>query len=173
MQQTALFKDLGISPLQIESVMEAFLAERRRARAAFAKILSAAGTEGQRETILSVLHSIAAGLSPGKDAGAHCLLAAFGRRCPDPEGRGCLACGYRIETRATLYLAAAELGRLQRLKKESRTEGSRRKYALIAEHFLLPSMARTIAAAREVYGEEAGGKVRSIVLKAMGRSIDP
>ncbi len=167
-QQTRLGKELGLSSLEIEQAMGFFLEANREAINTLKAILAPGDERARREQITHALHRIASGFAPGKDLESHCFVHALGKPCIHPEYRGCLACPYKVDTRATLYLAVGELRRLRRLREEAVTEGSKKKYDMIAKQYLLPSIMGIMTGASAIYGQEAGRALGAIIHEAMG-----
>ncbi len=166
-QQTSLFKELGLSAMEIERAMELFAREKMEARKTLENILSQPDGNARKKEATLALHRIASGFAPGKDRGAHCFLQALGKACIHPGYDGCLACPYKVDTRTTLYHAVGELKRLSRLSSVSATEGSRKKYDLIAKKYLIPSIVSIVDAAANVYGDRAKEVLESIIQDAM------
>lgn len=171
-QQAGMLKELGLSPLEVESLMEMFLTARERSRAALKEAMSACGPEERPAAVAKALARIAGYHAPGKQPDILCLMSAMERTCPDSLATNCLLCPFRIDTRAALYQAAGELHRLLRLSKQAVTAGERKKYVLLARHCLLPILQLAADIVGQTYGAESSGALLALMRELTAHGFD-
>lgn len=170
-QQAGMLKGLGLSPIEVESLMELVLTARERSRAALKEALSACEPEERPEAVARALGRIAGYQAPGKQPDILCLMSAMGKTCQDPAATNCLLCPFRIDTRAAVYQAAGELHRLLRLSKQAVTAGEKKKYALLARQCLLPVIQLASDIIQQTYGPETSNALLALLrgIAASGR----
>ncbi len=165
--QTMLVQSLGMTSLEAEKAMEAYNKAMAGASEMFAELLSHLDPKERYKEVRRALENLSMRMAPGKDMGALCFVSALEQPCLHPDYQSCLACPYRIDTRATLYYAVRELRRCKLMKKRSRTEGEWMKYDLLIKDYIIPLISEASMAAYELFGEEAGKAVDGIIYDAM------
>ena len=171
-QQADMLRNLALSPLEVESIMDLMLQARQRCCAAIKDALSVCSQDEKKDTVAKALARIAGYHAPGKQPDILCFMSALGRTCTDPAATNCLLCPFRIDTRAAVYHAAGELHRLHRLAKQSVTAGERKKYTLLARRCLLPVIQLASDIVQQTYGAEVSGFLLQLLHEVVDHGMD-
>lgn len=170
-QQADMLSELGLSPLEVENLMEMILIARERSQAALKEAMSWYKPEERQPAAAKALARIAGYQAPGKQPDILCLMSAMGKTCQDPASSNCLLCPFRIDTRAAVYQAAGELRRLNRLAKQAVTAGEKKKYRLLALHCLLPALQISDDIIRQAYGPSTSEPLMELLREIVGRGM--
>lgn len=143
-EQTLLIKELGLSPLVIERIVES----HRKSMAAAHQIVKDLFTDNVGAE--KALQKIASGTAVGKQEGFLCVLTAADMTCKCPERENCIGCRYEIYTQSVVHLLTREYSRMNGMKNNS-PDGWKYK-ALLLER-IMPKLTEIVESVVRLYPE--------------------
>ena len=146
--QTKLIKIMNLSPKEIEAVVTVADNNMKAAKKTLNELIT------DETDILTVLHRIGSGEAFSKQRECSCLLSALHKPCPYSKKRLCVACGYDISTRSTLFLMTEEYKRIKNLYFSTEDPLEKAKYQNLLKNVVLPKMDEMLFSIKELYGEE-------------------
>ncbi|MBR2408380.1 MAG: hypothetical protein IKB07_05430 [Lachnospiraceae bacterium] len=146
--QTELVKELGLSPMEIETVVSTVDAARKQS---YELVRAISGTP---QDSLEILHRIGSGQAFSKQPECMCLLTALGKECPYAEKRQCVGCEHEIGTKSTMFLLISEYNRMMNLYQDTDSKLEKKKYKKLITEVIVPHMDEMLTCIRETYGEE-------------------
>lgn len=146
--QTELVKELGLSPMEIETVISTVDAARKQSYELVRAI------SRNRQESLETLHRIGSGQAFSKQPECMCLLTALGKGCPYAEKRQCVGCEHEISTKSTMFLLISEYNRMMNLYQDTDSRFEKKKYKKLITEVVVPNMDEMLSCIRETYGEE-------------------
>lgn len=154
--QTLAIKDLGLTPLDVESVV--LLLEQSDDIAS--KIINEAIRSNK--SIISILHNIGNDSAFSKSPESLCFVSATQKMCPYPARQQCIGCKYEISTFSTIFQLAKEMKRTQNLYNISQGL-EREKYKYLFQQILSPKLAELLGSLKTNYGNEIQAQYLSII----------
>ena len=146
--QTALIKELNLSPFETNSTISTIVKGRNQAQRALAQAIESG------EDVITTLQRIASGQAFSKQADCLCLCSACGKVCPYTTRRQCVGCEYEISTKSTLFLLISECKRMKHLYDTSSDANEREKYKYLMCSVILPKLSEMLTCLKNNYGEE-------------------
>ena len=146
--QTELVKELGLSPMEIETVISTVDAARKQSYELVRAI------SRNRQESLETLHRIGSGQAFSKQPECMCLLTALGKGCPYAEKRQCVGCEHEISTKSTMFLLISEYNRMMNLYQNTDSRFEKKKYKKLITEVVVPNMDEMLSCIRETYGED-------------------
>lgn len=146
--QTKMIKTMNLSPKEIEAVVTIADSNMKAAKKTLNELIT------DETDILTVLHRIGSGEAFSKQRECSCLLSALHKPCPYNKKRLCVACGYDISTRSTLFLMTEEYNRIKNLYFSTKDPLEKAKYQNLLKNIILPKMDEMLFSIKELYGEE-------------------
>lgn len=146
--QTAVIKELDLSPLEIETIVATLDDSKTQATNIVKELISS------DIDILTVLHRIGNGEAVSKETGCMCIITALGKMCPYHTKRQCIGCKYEISTKSTLYLLISEYNRLKCLYDNCTNDLEKKKYKSLLTDTVIPQMDEMLCCIKDNYGEE-------------------
>ena len=145
--QTALIKELNMTPLEIDNIVSIVSDGRQQAINALEKVIH------DDTDILYALHKVASGEAFSKQPESLCLLSAINKTCPYSVKRQCIGCPYEISTKSTFYLMIGEYNRLFNLLHTTSDKLEKSKYKQIIQTIILPKLDEALTMIKLNYGD--------------------
>ena len=163
--QTKIIKMIGLSPMQLESIVSSIDRSMDRAEKAVGEILSM--VDNSKEAVHKVLQNLCAGEIPAKQEEMLCLRFAAGLPCCHSDRGCCMGCGFEIYTKTAFHILMQEYVFLS--KKRGMTDGMERaRLSRIMSEGILPAVSQILASMEMLYPK---AEMESM-LKIMERGID-
>lgn len=146
--QTALIKDLNLSPFEVNSAISTVVKGRNQAQQVIAQAIDSG------EDVITILQRIASGQAFSMEADCLCMCSACGKVCPYALRRQCVGCEYEISTKSTLFLLISECKRMKHLFDTSEDVNEKEKYKYLMRSVILPKLSEMLTCLKNNYGEE-------------------
>lgn len=156
-KQTALIKELALTPKEVESIVSVVDKGQRQASVVVKEII----TEGT--DILTALHKIGSGEAFSKQPDSLCLLSAVNKLCPFATKRQCVGCKYEISTKSTMYLMISEFNRIRVLYQKTKDEHEKEKFKKLLTSVIIPKMDEMLFCIKRDYGDEVFSQYETLI----------
>lgn len=146
--QTKVIKMIGLSPMQLESVVGSIDRSMDKAEKAVSEILSLGNDS--KEEVHRILQNLCVGEIPAKQEELFCLCFAAGFPCSHPERSCCMGCGYEIYTKSAFHILMQEYVSLSK-KRGMAEDVERMRYSRIMSEGILPAVSQMVSSLEVLY----------------------
>lgn len=164
-EQTAVIKEIGLTPYEIENAVRLYETGNDNALKLIDNLLISQ-REINREIVSNALISIALGNAAAKNRNVMCILHSLGQKCPYTDSHNCIGCEYEILTKGAIYKLSLEYQRNKKLMKETKSVLMKNKYKEILTRSIMPAINEVLT-----YIYNCGGKEKIMQLERIIREV--